>query len=1142
MNTSKFNLGRRGTKTQIPSLVNRPQSRFDPGLHNFVVTHSPRVSLPANTKRPQTSSSISQQQQFIQSRSESDHHKNHANSTSPVNLYGAINNNVNSDQIIKQNDANANNNGSNHHGHHRVSNFEKGKPHSTPGVTKFAIQSSSSFKHNLNGINHNYDQSLDIFLGKASALPLHAALEQFFRQHFEAKMAIVWQEIPHLQLLYSSSFNITLSHSSGLVGYSFVSRGILKAFNPSDHPAYDQTVDEKFCSPNSPVVIFPLFDYRNNISYVIEIIRSTHSKEFTDVDESFIEWFARKFRVLSQWLKIEKSIDPLLSDIMQLMRRDKFLPVVRAKIAGFFDCRSSDIFKYDKKANKIIQYGETIETIDTSNAGIVGDSLLREQMVNVVRTKLNNNYCPDVDKFDEPMLSLPVSDSDGQTVYSIVLRGPNRSAVFTKDDEDLLKKAAPFILLGFTNSDTFSVIDDEYQNSRNEREGLAALLEVVEVISSQLNTKKLTELIMEKGRSLTNADRCSLLVVNETRDRLITSFHKGLENCIDIPINKGIAGKTVMEGKALNIADVYETEFFDSSTDMETGYRTKSILSVPIYNHLSEIIGVTEMVNKLNDKPFTQFDMKLIQIYNVFCGISLENAKLYQESLELSHNLRSFFDTAFTMSKSKLSLQRVLAEILMNAKNSIHAEHATILLIDEAAGVFSSFFSSLDHYPQTFPITTGIAGQCVKTRKGIISNDVYSNQFFYRGIDNFTNYKTHSLVATPILSSDGAILGVTEITNKTSGSFTKKDMKTLQAFSTFASIAIENARLKNIVEFGDSEIEMKKYIGKSELSSTSIPTNLQLTDAQKLTVTSLNCFAVDFQGILHFKELFYFFNLFKLLETFEIPNESFFKFCFTISGTYNDVPYHNWTHACDVTQYVTYEIITAGLTNIFTANEIFGLMTAAICHDANHRGFNNIYNVKAQTPFGILFKDLSVMEMHHITVAIPIITRDDINLFHSLDSNETKNMWSLFISLILATDMAHHFELVKKGQGILDEGSFSFDIPENRLLGLQLVLKVADISNVSRPFDIANKWCDILCKEFFRQGDLEKESGIGLTSPLNDRENNDKPKSQIGFYNFICLPLYHVLAGIFPPLQVNVDSVKSNLEVWKSMVPPASPS
>ena len=107
--------------------------------------------------------------------------------------------------------------------------------------------------------------------------------------------------------------------------------------------------------------------------------------------------------------------------------------------------------------------------------------------------------------------------------------------------------------------------------------------------------------------------------------------------------------------------------------------------------------------------------------------------------------------------------------------------------------------------------------------------------------------------------------------------------------------------------------------------------------------------------------------------------------------------------------------------------------------------------------------------------------------------------------------------------------------PEHRLLSMQLLLKVADISNVSRPFKLADKWCDILCEEFFRQGDNELANGLELSSPLNDRNNQDKPKGQIGFYNFVCLPLYQVVARVFPPLEVNLLSVKSNLDVWKSL-------
>lgn len=1014
-----------------------------------------------------------------------------------------------------------------------------------------AKSKSKSFKSSIKKLplcdnqnnSQDFDNLIDIFLSKAAMNPLSQAIESFFKHHFNAKQVIVYQEIPNLQLLYSSALGIKMTHGSGLVGYTFFSRKILRSQNGALHPSFLPTVDSEICPNNSPILLFPLWDWKNNVTYIIEIIRPTLAPEFTPEDEEFVEWFTKKFKVLSRWLKPSSQPDQITTELLQFNKLDQFLRKVQTTVSELFQCRTFEIWKQDLTTDTLLRYNtdtsSNIEIINQNGAGIVGDCLLRGQLVNVVLNKFSNSYNSSIDgEENEAVLCLPVSESDGKRIFALVLRGPQSDSLFTKDDEEMLRRYAPIILLGLSNSESLTVLDREYQNSRIEREGLGALLEVVEIISSQLDTEKLTDVIMEKGRLLTDADRCSLFLVNEQRDRLITYLHQGLENSIDLPINKGIAGKTVMEAKIFNIPDVYETDFFDSTTDRDSGYRTKSILSVPIYNNRGEVIGVTEMVNKKDDKPFTQWDTKLIQIFNVFCGISLENARLYKESIEMSHEIRSFFDTAFAISHSNKSVQRVISDILQNAKNTIGASNASIFVLDDGSNSqnLTTFISDNELMPPSIPLNKGIASMCVKTKESYIVNDCYKSPLFNRTIDHITQFKSQSILAVPILSTENKVLGVTEIVNKQKGEFIKKDMLMLQAFSAFAAIALENSRLKDIAQLGDAEIEMKKWISFNERSRTEIPTNLELNDEEKKKVISLNCFAVDFKGIGHFKELFYFFNMFKLLEKFKITNERFFRFIFVISSTYNQVPYHNWTHACDVSQYVTYEIVTAGLDKVFTSFELFGLLTAAICHDANHEGLNNIYNVKAETPFGILFKDQSVMEMHHITVAIPIITRDDINLFHSLDSDETKKMWNLFVKLILATDMAKHFALVKQCQALNDEGKWSLEEPENRTLALQLLIKVADISNVSRPFELANKWCDILNNEFFRQGDLEKESGIGLTSPLNDREHSDKPKSQIGFYNFICLPLYQVIALIFPPLQVNVDSLKSNLEVWKSMV------
>ena len=228
-------------------------------------------------------------------------------------------------------------------------------------------------------------------------------------------------------------------------------------------------------------------------------------------------------------------------------------------------------------------------------------------------------------------------------------------------------------------------------------------------------------------------------------------------------------------------------------------------------------------------------------------------------------------------------------------------------------------------------------------------------------------------------------------------------------------------------------------------------------------------------------------------------------------------------HACDVTQFVTYELILLRVEKMLSQLELLAVIVAALCHDANHGDFTNVYNVKADTPLDILFKNQSVMETHHCEVVIGIISKEETNLFSELKGSEFKFVWTTVIQLILAADMAKHFNFLKDFKALYEAKQWDpAKNQENRMILMQLLLKTADISNVSRLFALADKWCDVLCKEFFRQGDL------------NDREHLGKPKSQIGFYTFVCLPLYQVVAQAPSLLEVNVSRGQSNLAQWKA--------
>lgn len=156
--------------------------------------------------------------------------------------------------------------------------------------------------------------------------------------------------------------------------------------------------------------------------------------------------------------------------------------------------------------------------------------------------------------------------------------------------------------------------------------------------------------IMNFAQRLVDADRASLFLVdNKNKELYATIFDVGLENEVDMekdegeetfvkvsrseeikfPLGTGIAGQVAMTGEILNIADAYSDERFNRTVDQLTGYRTKTILCMPIYIRGS-IIGVVQMVNKHFGR-FTKEDENAFETFAVYCGLALHHAKLYDK-------------------------------------------------------------------------------------------------------------------------------------------------------------------------------------------------------------------------------------------------------------------------------------------------------------------------------------------------------------------------------------------------------------------------------------------------------------------------------------------------------------------------------
>jgi putative ABC transport system ATP-binding protein len=139
---------------------------------------------------------------------------------------------------------------------------------------------------------------------------------------------------------------------------------------------------------------------------------------------------------------------------------------------------------------------------------------------------------------------------------------------------------------------------------------------------------QLLEAVLLKIRELLHADRGSIFLVDREHQQLRSKIAHGegskpLE--IVIPISMGIAGHVARTGETVNVKDPYSHPDFDREIDKETGYRTRSILCMPIFDRGKNVFAVAQLLNKNGDGPFTVGDEKAFRDFAVPLGLILES-------------------------------------------------------------------------------------------------------------------------------------------------------------------------------------------------------------------------------------------------------------------------------------------------------------------------------------------------------------------------------------------------------------------------------------------------------------------------------------------------------------------------------------
>jgi putative ABC transport system ATP-binding protein len=123
---------------------------------------------------------------------------------------------------------------------------------------------------------------------------------------------------------------------------------------------------------------------------------------------------------------------------------------------------------------------------------------------------------------------------------------------------------------------------------------------------------------------LLNAERSSLFLVENNTLLLKVAEDLDPDNEIRIPVGSGIAGAVAQSGEAINITDAYADSRFNPEVDKRTGFRTRSILSLPVKNQLGEVFAVAQLLNRKDGQPFDQDDEARFTNFIASTGVIFE--------------------------------------------------------------------------------------------------------------------------------------------------------------------------------------------------------------------------------------------------------------------------------------------------------------------------------------------------------------------------------------------------------------------------------------------------------------------------------------------------------------------------------------
>lgn len=366
------------------------------------------------------------------------------------------------------------------------------------------------------------------------------------------------------------------------------------------------------------------------------------------------------------------------------------------------------------------------------------------------------------------------------------------------------------------------------ERSRRHAEALRTLNQIAHAITFSLDLEDVLQRTMAGINKLLDVEAGSILLLDEKSGELYFKITLRGENkqitSYRLKPGEGIAGWVISQNQPAISNNVSKDVRFSSKIDQAIGFTTRSVLCVPLLVR-GQPIGVVEIVNK-NSGSFNEDDQELLVSMAASLGIALNNASLYKEAQDRAHQSEVTNQMAVAINGGH-GLSETARVIFDQFKRLLVFDHISISLLDDSKEAIRQW--SFNEYgcieqKNLIPLPGSLLATIIQSHQPCTCDDILIpavGEMIYPDDQVLVHEGVRARLTFPLMAR-GNPYGLLNIGHRRVGAYSTRELDLLEPLMSQVALAIEKARLIDVLEQHTSELQMLNRLGEMLVSTTDL--------------------------------------------------------------------------------------------------------------------------------------------------------------------------------------------------------------------------------------------------------------------------------------------------------------------------------